>query len=305
MAKIDKPSRSVSGDVEVWKSFPTLRSLGVAAQYFERYVNKNTRQRSVDVVLLTCLVQGKGVHVMGRQRLNIEPGYVGITHYGQKHVLLTDSQGIEVINLYLDLQNHALPVLPRSLQSTLSNILSPHPGLVNQLNRRVSLNLPVVSRMCQPLEQILRETKDRQPGYESVVRQAMVLFLIECSRVAMDTNWRSEITHDEQTPLWLDDIRQLIDERFDEPLSLDDMVKVAGVSREHVCRRFKTYAGRTPMAYLNDRRIQAAMWQLRTTNEPIVQVAVSCGFEDVSHFSRKFKSMVGTTPGRYRKTIPG
>jgi AraC-like DNA-binding protein len=311
MASIDATRQKLTDRVAVWRRFDTLRTLGLAAQRFEGYVNFQTRQKAVDVVLLTCIVRGTARHIMGDRVVTAGPGDVGITHYDQKHALVTGRGGVDVINLYLDLENHALPILPRPLQGTLSRLLAPHPGLINRLNRRVDIHLPEVATMLEPLEMILREQQQRQPGYEVVMTHAMEMFRIQCARAAGDASTTStagvamggEVMMDENQPGWLEVIRRLIEERFDEPLCLDDLVRRAQVSREHVCRSFKTYTGRSPMAYLNDRRIQAAMWRLRTTRASMVDVAVACGFEDVSHFSRKFKAMVGCTPGRYRKTL--
>lgn len=303
-----RASTKQAGLVNVWKSFDTLRTIGVAAQHFPRYVNSRATLMSVDVVLLTCIVAGRAVHLMGGREVEAGPGHVGITHYGQRHALITDAQGIEVINLYLDLENHPLPVLPRSLQATLARMLAPHPGLVHRLSHQMDLQLPDAQHMFSPLRQILREQALRDVGHEMVMTHALMTFLIQCTRAVNTVHAPPPsdggLREATPQPAWVEVIRQMIDERFDEPLCLDDMTQLAGVSPEHVCRRFKAYTGRSPMAYLNDRRIQAAMWHLRTDRLPLLEIALACGFENASHFGRKFKAMVGMTPGAYRRQQP-
>jgi len=45
--------------------FPSLQRLGMAVEYFARYVNRHERQHSLDVVLLSVIMRGRGRHVMG------------------------------------------------------------------------------------------------------------------------------------------------------------------------------------------------------------------------------------------------
>jgi AraC-like DNA-binding protein len=57
------------------------------------------------------------------------------------------------------------------------------------------------------------------------------------------------------------------------------------------------------IAYLVERRIQAAIWKLREADEKILSIALSCGFNDLAYFNRTFKRIVGTTPTKYRHKI--
>jgi len=287
--------------VRVSEKFDSLKAIGIAAQYFPRYVQAELTQHAVDVVLFSCVIQGSGRHVMGEEAFEVGPGSVGLTHYGQQHDIVTSGEGVEMINLYLDLKHHPLPTLPAALQPALSALLSPHPGLVNLLNRRVHVVIDDVNRMADPLRVMLREITDRRAGYEAVVRAMLVVFLIEFCRVAHDDGYQPILSSDAKQTPWLETIRQRLDTRFSEPLTLEDLAAQAAVSPEHLCRRFKAYAGRSPMAYLSARRVQDAMWRLRTTSDPVLEVALASGFGDLSHFNRTFKTAVGITPSAYRR----
>jgi len=54
------------------------------------------------------------------------------------------------------------------------------------------------------------------------------------------------------------------------------------------------------MEYLNMRRIQAAMIQLRSTRDKVVHVALECGFNDLAYFNRRFRAVTSMTPTEYR-----
>ena len=79
---------------------------------------------------------------------------------------------------------------------------------------------------------------------------------------------------------------------------LADIARVAGVSREHLHRLFRTTLGVTPGQYLRLSRIALAQRLLRR-GEPIVAAAGACGFTDQAHFTRWFKRYLGVTPGAF------
>ena len=66
-------------------------------------------------------------------------------------------------------------------------------------------------------------------------------------------------------------------------------------------RRFKRYCGTSINAYLQQRRIEAAMVALRHSSDSVLSIALSCGFNDVSWFSRCFQRTIGVSATAYRK----
>ncbi|MGB1208234.1 MAG: helix-turn-helix transcriptional regulator, partial [Paracoccaceae bacterium] len=77
-------------------------------------------------------------------------------------------------------------------------------------------------------------------------------------------------------------------------------VAAAGRGHEHVCRVARQYLGLSPTAYVNRVRMEHAAMLLGGTDQPIPDIAVDCGLENLSHFYRLFQSHYGTTPRRYR-----
>ena len=78
------------------------------------------------------------------------------------------------------------------------------------------------------------------------------------------------------------------------------IAEVLALSRAQLDRRIKRLTGKTPSAYLLDRRMTYARELLLTTKMPIAEIAVACGFEDTSYFTRVFKQHYGTTPSGMR-----
>ena len=97
------------------------------------------------------------------------------------------------------------------------------------------------------------------------------------------------------------DLRDLLDERPFEPLTLREAERILHVSSTHLVRCFSRAFGIPPHRYLLGRRIDAARRRL-LAGEPVAQVAVNVGFHDQAHLTRHFKRHVGTTPARFARS---
>src|SRR5689334_23005332 len=91
-----------------------------------------------------------------------------------------------------------------------------------------------------------------------------------------------------------------IDRHFADPLDVDRIAAVAGVSKYHFIRSFKLTYGETPMRYLTRRRIERAQDLLRTANLTVTEVCMAVGFTSLGSFSAKFTRIVGESPVAYR-----
>jgi AraC-like DNA-binding protein len=96
-------------------------------------------------------------------------------------------------------------------------------------------------------------------------------------------------------------LRQEIDRDFAAPRDLTTLARASRVSVPYLCRVFKAYTGKTVVGYLVERRIQAAIWRLRESDEKVISIALACGFNDLAYFNRTFKRIVGATPSDYRR----
>ena len=96
-------------------------------------------------------------------------------------------------------------------------------------------------------------------------------------------------------------VLQRIRADYSEPLTLDDLAGEAGLAPRYLCRLFRQVTGRTPIDYLNYYRIECAAELLCTTPDNVTDIALQCGFGDVSYFSRVFRHLKEQSPGEYRR----
>jgi AraC family transcriptional regulator len=85
-------------------------------------------------------------------------------------------------------------------------------------------------------------------------------------------------------------------------MEIDDLANVVALSRSHFSRAFKRTLGFSPMEYVVVRRVERAKVMISGTREPLAEVALACGFADQAHLNRRFRDIVGISPGRWRRS---
>jgi transcriptional regulator GlxA family with amidase domain len=85
-------------------------------------------------------------------------------------------------------------------------------------------------------------------------------------------------------------------------IDIGDLANAVSLSRSHFSRAFKRSFGFSPMEYVVVRRVERAKAMIGGTREPLAEVALACGFADQPHLNRRFRDIVGISPGRWRRS---
>ena len=96
-------------------------------------------------------------------------------------------------------------------------------------------------------------------------------------------------------------VRDHIDRHFAEPIDLDQLGAIAGISRHHLVRSFGSVYGDPPMRYATRRRIERAQDLLRSANLTVTEVCMMVGYSSLGSFSSRFRELTGETPVEYRE----
>jgi transcriptional regulator GlxA family with amidase domain len=92
-------------------------------------------------------------------------------------------------------------------------------------------------------------------------------------------------------------------QRLDQPLTVDDLARHAGLSTRHLGRRMATEIQSTPLAWLQRERLTRAQELLERSDASVEQVAQRCGMGTAATLRRHFQRSLGTSPTDYRTTF--
>ena len=95
--------------------------------------------------------------------------------------------------------------------------------------------------------------------------------------------------------------RDHADRHYTEPLDLETLAAVAGMSKYHFQRLFTATYGRSPAAHLSQRRVERAQDLLRATNLTVTEVCTAVGFSSLGSFSTRFRELVGESPSEFQR----
>lgn len=100
-------------------------------------------------------------------------------------------------------------------------------------------------------------------------------------------------------PAWIDNVLELLNDNWNEPLSLKDLANVAHVHPITISKHFPKYVSCTLGEYRRRLKVEKSLGFIKTSKLSLTEIAHKCGFSDQSHFTRTFKQMTGFLPHHY------
>ncbi|HAA19637.1 MAG TPA: AraC family transcriptional regulator, partial [Cytophagales bacterium] len=97
------------------------------------------------------------------------------------------------------------------------------------------------------------------------------------------------------------EFESVIQQHLYEPLSLEDLAFLTGLSLSSFKRKFAARYGSSPTKYMITKRLEKAHLLLETSAMRITEIAYACGFSEVGHFSKTFRSHYQLAPTEVRK----
>lgn len=141
------------------------------------------------------------------------------------------------------------------------------------------------------LARMIYENRYGNSIYLASLCMAYVCFLMQ--RVKVDC-----VTHKSVQNI----IYEISQNAFDSQIDLASILSKSGYSEDYIRSRFKKITGKTPNEFLTDIRIKHACYLLDIYKNEIflTEIAEQCGYTDYIYFSKKFKSVTGLSPRKYR-----
>jgi AraC-like DNA-binding protein len=215
-----------------------------------------------------------------RKSYDMEDGATGLMEPGEIHRVLAKRKASHFLTLFIERDQFAR--------------LAQESGAVGVPHFQVAKVAD--GRLLQSLAHLARELRSGRNGLKLESSFAVLM-----QRVLKYTESRPVVVRGSSGPALrrsLERAREILEERQNEQVTLDELAKAAALSRFHLVRSFAKEYGIPPHAYQISVRIKRACRLLRT-GMPCVEVAAAAGFADQSHFTRHFKKIMGVAPGIY------
>lgn len=154
---------------------------------------------------------------------------------------------------------------------------------------------------CEIVKKLFTALRGKNPGYELISTGLLYELMGTIVQKQLYINGDEKHTKNSKRTKQLKKALQLIRSGYENQITLQNLADEAGMAPKYFCRIFNEITGRTPIDYLNYYRIECAGERLILTDESITDIALSCGFNDLSYFSRMFKKYKGLSAKEFRQ----
>lgn len=150
------------------------------------------------------------------------------------------------------------------------------------------------------LDRLWDESCASNPQGRLYADAAAVLIAVELERLG---GAKMQFAKGGLAPWQLRRVKDYAMSRLDSDMSLAELAGVAGLSQFHFCRAFKQTTGLSPHRWLQMQRIERAKEMLAKADARIIEIGLSVGYANPSHFARIFRRELGLTPREFKKQL--
>lgn len=157
----------------------------------------------------------------------------------------------------------------------------------------------VISQLRHLVAEIMIADSRKEEGNTLEIRSNLYQIMLMMTRFFKKEvpHWKGVDTSDER----IERIIQLIEQRYEEPLTLSELAEYENLSSSYLSRYFKQMTGMGFLNYLNRVRIKHSLDDLLYTSDNLFQIAMKNGFSTAKNYTVVFKTVYQQTPAQYRK----
>lgn len=249
-----------------------------------------------DFTELVLVLSGRGRHLLEGESFPVSAGSVFVLKGNQVHSF-RDREGLILVNVMFDPDRIQLPVglLRRLPGYSALFMLEPTFRSAHRFSSRLQLDRTDLGVAEVLAERIEKESTEGRPGHEAVLLGLLVELMVFLSR-----RYGESDAHESRALLEMGRLISTLEQRYQEPWDLEELARVARLSRTRLLQVFRQATGKSPIDYLIGLRIEAAKRLLRNGELGMTAIAHETGFGDSNYFARQFRRVTGRTPTEYR-----
>lgn len=262
------------------------------------YIKDMHQQEFYEINIIT---RGNGVHYIEDNGIktkvgdvfiippNVSHGYIGGEGFDVYHILISDyfmrkySSDLQQLPNFFTLFA-AEPIMRASTQQPL--YLSPNNEQFVEI-KRILDEMSIYNKLTDPISHISKSN-------------LCMLFICTICKIYSENQESDNNLSINYDTSFMKSIAY-IHENFSKKISIEDLCKIAYLTRSTYIRKFKKICKMPPALYIFKRKIEAAKNMLINTQYSIGEIAEKSGFYDIPHLTRSFENELGITPANYRK----
>ncbi len=147
------------------------------------------------------------------------------------------------------------------------------------------------------------EARDRRPGYHTMLRLSLIGLLMVLYRTYASAAGREAGLSAGNARFRIEEAVAYVEDRYSEELSLPEIAGRFGLNPSYFSRVFALRTGMPLFSYVNGLRIRKSCALLKKSGLSVLEIAYAVGYNNLSHFNRYFRRIMGESPREYRKRV--
>ena len=166
-------------------------------------------------------------------------------------------------------------------------------------NKTLSL-FKISEKLSRKLEEVFFEYEDKKFGVEINIRNILSSVLLE---IIIENREKliEKKTYKNLDSQRIKEMLDFIQKNYSNELTLKEIGESVFIGERETLRCFARTIGISPIEYLKKYRVKVAANLLTTTDLPVTEICIQCGFNSPSYFSKSFQRVFNVTPREYRK----
>lgn len=178
-----------------------------------------------------------------------------------------------------------------------SEYLKPFVERGSNFKNRIGKEEPVSHEIRKGIREIYKEWQQQKEGYPLMIKANILRILTMLIRTYQDESKSGEMLKEKKTAMKrLEQAISYIDTHYSEKITLDEVAAAAYMSSNYFSSYFRKVTGISFSEYVTRIRISRARELLRDTDKSVMEIAMECGFHNISNFYRLYKKHVGKPP---------
>ena len=246
---------------------------------------------------ITYVQEGQGNYSVNGQEYMMKPGDIIIFNNVEAHgwKLMGEDMKLLVMIFSPEFVAEKLSVFD-------SEYLKPFVERGSNFKNRIGSEEPVSHEIRKGIREIYAEWQQQKEGYPLMIKANILRILTMLIHTYQDESKSGEMLKEKKSAMKrLEQAISYIDHHYSEKITLDEVAAAAYMSSNYFSSYFRKVTGISFSEYVTRIRISHARELLRDTDKSVTEIAMECGFHNISNFYRLYKKQVGKPPRDEKK----